>query len=160
MGGRQSIIVREPRRTLLVNFVGNLLDAAREIAQEECRLPRTAAQALLAHATRGSSRHERRARHFFIFSFFHSIPHVEVEMPPCAHLSLPLLLCTWYVVLNASLPLFAVDVAVFARCFLVHVAASRTLSMVHSFRLHSYYAPTFCDVCSQLLIGIMQQGLQ
>ncbi|CAM9544719.1 unnamed protein product [Ectocarpus sp. 4 AP-2014] len=38
--------------------------------------------------------------------------------------------------------------------------ASRTLSMVHSFRLHSYYAPTFCDVCSQLLIGIMQQGLQ
>lgn len=37
---------------------------------------------------------------------------------------------------------------------------SRTLSSVHSFRLHSYYAPTFCDACGQLLIGIMQQGLQ
>jgi len=39
-------------------------------------------------------------------------------------------------------------------------AECRTLSSVHSFRLHSYYAPTFCDACSQLLIGIMQQGLQ
>ncbi|CAN0244213.1 unnamed protein product [Pylaiella littoralis] len=39
-------------------------------------------------------------------------------------------------------------------------AESRTLSSVHSLRLHSYYAPTFCDACSQLLIGIMQQGLQ
>eukprot|EP00903_Cladosiphon_okamuranus_P006601 g6448.t1 len=37
---------------------------------------------------------------------------------------------------------------------------SRMLSSVHSFSLHSYYAPTFCDACGQLLIGIMQQGLQ
>ena len=37
---------------------------------------------------------------------------------------------------------------------------SRTLSDIHTLRLHSYYVPTFCDACSQLLIGIMQQGLR
>lgn len=37
---------------------------------------------------------------------------------------------------------------------------SRVLSSVHTLGLHSYYVPTFCDACSQLLVGIMQQGLQ
>ncbi|CAM9257978.1 unnamed protein product [Choristocarpus tenellus] len=36
----------------------------------------------------------------------------------------------------------------------------RTLASVHSLQMHTYIAPTFCDACSQLLVGLMSQGLQ
>ncbi|CAN0263021.1 unnamed protein product, partial [Discosporangium mesarthrocarpum] len=36
----------------------------------------------------------------------------------------------------------------------------RTLTSVHSLRLHTYLKPTFCDACTQLLVGLMNQGLQ